>query len=50
MRLILNAKTALFGGVLASIGASACCVGPLLLLILGDRWSVDRQPPLRWLA
>ena len=25
----------LVGGVLASIGASACCVGPLLLLSLG---------------
>ncbi len=30
-----NAKIALAGGVLASIGASACCVGPLLLLSLG---------------
>ena len=35
MRLPLNAKTALVGGVLASIGASTCCVGPLLLLSLG---------------
>lgn len=35
MRRHLNAKTALVGGVLASIGASACCVGPLLLLSLG---------------
>ena len=35
MRLTLNAKTALVGGMLASIGASACCVGPLLLLSLG---------------
>ena len=35
MRLPLNAKTALVGGVLASIGASVCCVGPLLLLSLG---------------
>ena len=35
MRSPLNAKTALFGGMLASIGASACCVGPLLLLSLG---------------
>src|SRR5579883_1105005 len=35
MRSPINAKTALFGGVLAGIGASACCVGPLLLLTLG---------------
>ena len=35
MRLSLKAKTALAGGALASIGASACCVGPLLLLSLG---------------
>jgi len=35
MRSPLNAKTALVGGVLAGIGASACCIGPLLLLSLG---------------
>lgn len=35
MRWILNPKTALVGGALASIGASACCVGPLLLLSMG---------------
>lgn len=35
MRSTLNARAALFGGVLAGIGASACCVGPLLLLSLG---------------
>src|SRR6266853_6052099 len=35
MRSPLNAKVALVGGVLASIGASACCAGPLLLLSLG---------------
>ena len=35
MRLRLNANTALAGGVLAGIGASACCAGPLLLLSLG---------------
>lgn len=35
MRSRLNAKTALAGGVLAGIGASACCAGPLLLLSLG---------------
>jgi mercuric ion transport protein len=31
----LNTKLALAGGVLAGIGASACCVGPLLLLSSG---------------
>jgi mercuric ion transport protein len=31
----LKTKAALAGGVLAGIGASACCVGPLLLLSLG---------------
>jgi hypothetical protein len=31
----LEYKTALAGGVLAGIGASACCVGPLLLLSVG---------------
>lgn len=35
MRPALNTKTALVGGLLAGIGASACCVGPLLLLSLG---------------
>ena len=35
MKSPFNAKTALAGGVLASIGASVCCVGPLLLLSLG---------------
>src|SRR5258708_23518962 len=35
MRSPLSAKIALVGGMLASIGASACCVGPLLLLSLG---------------
>ena len=32
---LLNTKAALVGGVLAGIGASACCVGPLLLLSVG---------------
>jgi mercuric ion transport protein len=32
---ISNTKLALVGGVLAGIGASACCVGPFLLLSLG---------------
>lgn len=31
----LSAKTSLFVGVAASIGASVCCVGPLVLLALG---------------
>ena len=35
MRSPMNAKIALMGGVLASIGASACCAGPLLLLSVG---------------
>ena len=35
MRSLSNAKAVLLGGVLAGIGASACCVGPLLLLSLG---------------
>jgi mercuric ion transport protein len=35
MRSSLNTKVALAGGVLAGIGASACCVGPLLLVSLG---------------
>jgi mercuric ion transport protein len=30
-----DTKLALAGGVLAGIGASACCVGPFLLLSLG---------------
>ena len=35
MRSSVNTKVALAGGVLAGIGASACCVGPLLLVSLG---------------
>ena len=31
----LNAKASLVAGVLAGIGASVCCVGPLILLGLG---------------
>lgn len=34
-RTVLNAKGSLVAGVLAGIGASVCCVGPLLLLALG---------------
>lgn len=30
-----NVKGSLFAGVLAAIGASVCCVGPLVLLMLG---------------
>jgi len=35
MRSIFNAKMGLIGALLAGIGASACCLGPLLLLSLG---------------
>ena len=35
MRSVLNTKTTLIGSVLAGIGASACCIGPLLLLSMG---------------
>ncbi|MBU6485173.1 MAG: mercury transporter MerT [Betaproteobacteria bacterium] len=31
----LNAKGSLVAGVVAAIGASVCCVGPLVLLMLG---------------
>ena len=31
----LNAKDSLAAGIIAAIGASVCCVGPLLLLALG---------------
>ncbi len=31
----LNVKGSLVAGVLAAIGASICCVGPLVLLTLG---------------
>jgi mercuric ion transport protein len=32
---VLNAKGSLVAGILAAIGASVCCVGPLVLLALG---------------
>ncbi len=32
---VMNAKGSLAAGTLAAIGASVCCVGPLLLLALG---------------
>jgi mercuric ion transport protein len=35
MRFEFTSKMALVGGLLAGIGASACCVGPLLFLSLG---------------
>lgn len=35
MRSGFNTKTTLVGSVLAGVGASACCVGPLLLLSMG---------------
>lgn len=31
----VNTKSSLLAGTLAAIGASACCVGPLVLLALG---------------
>ena len=31
----LSAKGSLWAGILAAIGASVCCVGPLVLLALG---------------
>lgn len=31
----LTAKSSLFAGVVAGVGASVCCVGPLVLLALG---------------
>ena len=30
-----NSKLALAGGILAGVGASACCIGPLVLVSLG---------------
>lgn len=35
MRSPLSPKLSLVGSILAGIGASACCIGPLLLLSLG---------------
>lgn len=35
MRSLFNAKTTLIGGVFSGIGASACCLGPFLLLSMG---------------
>ena len=50
-RTVLNAKGSLVVGVLAGIGASVCCVGPLLLLALGigGAWvgSLTALEPLR---
>jgi mercuric ion transport protein len=33
--MLINVKNSLVAGILAALGASACCVGPLLLLTLG---------------
>lgn len=49
-----NVKGSLFAGALAAIGASICCVGPLVLLMLGigGAWvaSLTALEPLRpWL-
>ncbi|MBN8756304.1 MULTISPECIES: mercuric transporter MerT family protein [Variovorax] len=49
-----NVKGSLFAGVLAAIGASVCCVGPLVLLMLGvgGAWvaNLTALEPLRpWL-
>lgn len=33
--MVINVKSSLVAGMLAAVGASACCVGPLLLLTLG---------------
>jgi mercuric ion transport protein len=49
-----NVKGTLFAGALAAIGASICCVGPLVLLMLGigGAWvaSLTALEPLRpWL-
>lgn len=35
MRSLLNSNATLAAGILAGIGASACCLGPLLFLSLG---------------
>lgn len=32
---MFNFRGSLFGGVLAAVGASVCCVGPLVLLTMG---------------
>ena len=49
-----NVKSSLFAGVLSAIGASVCCVGPLVLLMLGigGAWvaNLTALEPLRpWL-
>lgn len=33
--MLLNAKSSLVAGAIAAVGASACCVGPLVLVLLG---------------
>ena len=32
---LLTGRKSLIAGILAAIGASACCIGPLVLLTLG---------------
>ena len=32
---VLSEKTTMIAGILSAIGASVCCVGPLVLLVLG---------------
>lgn len=54
MPAFFNVKGSLFAGALAAIGASACCVGPLVLLMLGigGAWvaNLTALAPLRpWL-
>ncbi len=54
MPAFFNVKGSLFAGALAAIGASACCVGPLVLLMLGigGAWvaNLTALEPLRpWL-
>ncbi|WP_407258497.1 mercuric ion transporter MerT [Klebsiella pneumoniae] len=39
-----NGRGALFAGGLAAILASACCLGPLVLIALGVQRGMDRQP------
>jgi len=47
----MNSKQTLWAGVLAAVGASMCCVGPLVLVSLGlsGAWisSLSKLEPLR---
>lgn len=49
----LNAKSSLVAGAIAAVGASACCIGPLVLVLLGvsGTWigrltSLERYQPI----